>query len=258
VSAALLAGLAAVGLVAFSVEAAIGFGATVLAAALGAQLVGLDTLLPAFVPINMCLSIWLLLRTRRQVAWRVLAVEAAPAVVVGAAIGLALAHVDARLLLQLVFAVLVVGMAALELGRLVGAPVVEDKPLPLWIARTILLVGGVAHGLFGTGGPMLVYVLRRRVPDKTAFRGTLAVIWLSLNTGLIVNFAALGLYAERTAWVAGTLALTVAPAFLLGSWLHKRLDARAFQRAVCVLLLVAGGLLAVRTGLQLRGTVFDY
>ena len=62
---------------AFATEGAIGFGGTVLAASIGAQLVPLEVLLPAFVPLNLVLSSWLFTRGWRVVAWRTLAVEVA-------------------------------------------------------------------------------------------------------------------------------------------------------------------------------------
>src|SRR4051812_2560270 len=113
-----------IALAAFTVEGAIGFGGTVITASIGAQILPLDMLLPGFVPINMVLSAWLLLGGRRVIAWRVLLVEIAPAVVVGAAIGLALWHVPAVAILSLVFGVFVVGLAALRLF----AP--SDRELP--------------------------------------------------------------------------------------------------------------------------------
>src|SRR5688572_7177748 len=100
-----------VALVAFGVEGAIGFGATVIAASIGAQLVPLDDLLPAFVPVNMALSAWLVVTGWRAIAWRMLAVEIAPIVALGAAVGLALFHVPAKTALALAFGVFVVGLA---------------------------------------------------------------------------------------------------------------------------------------------------
>jgi hypothetical protein len=44
--------LGVVALLAFTTEGAIGFGGTVLAASIGAQVVELEVLLPAFVPLN--------------------------------------------------------------------------------------------------------------------------------------------------------------------------------------------------------------
>ena len=52
---------------AFTTEAAIGFGSTVLTVALGAHLFPIDRLLAAFVPVNVGLSAWLVLRNRHAI-----------------------------------------------------------------------------------------------------------------------------------------------------------------------------------------------
>ena len=78
------------------------------------------------------------------------------------------------------------GLATLQLARPAG------KPLAKWLQWSMLGLGGFVHGLFGTGGPMIVYVVRRRLADKRAFRSTLAVLWLVLNIGLLSKFALAG------------------------------------------------------------------
>ena len=242
---ATLVAIGVIALVAFITEGAIGFGGTVIAASIGAQLVPLDELLPAFVPVNMALSAWLLVRGVSLIQWRFLVREIVPAVAVGAAIGLVLFHLPAKTVLALVFGVFVVGLATLQLLR----PATGDLPP---VARYGLLgIGGVAHGLFGTGGPMIVYVTRRRVDDKSAFRATLAVLWLSLNTALLVNFLSLGLYHRETVDTGAAIALAVIPGLVIGERIHRALDAARFERVVWVLLLVAGAALAVRNAFGL-------
>jgi uncharacterized membrane protein YfcA len=249
VSVGLGASLALIALCAFATEATIGFGATVLTVSLGAHLLPIDELLPAFVPVNMCLSAWLLLRNRGLVAWRRLASELAPPVAVGAVAGIALFHLPHRLALQLAFAIFVVLLAALELGRLARAA----SPTPSRRTGALLYaVGGLAHGLFGSGGPMIVYVLRRTLADKGAFRATLSVVWLTLNVALLGNFASMGLFTRATLETSLWFAAAVLPGLLIGQRLHHALDARLFHRVVLVVLLGAGSLLAVRTAAKLR------
>ena len=238
----LLVILGVIALSAFATEGAIGFGGTVLAASIGAQVVDLNLLLPAFVPLNMVMSTWLLSRGFKRVAWRLLATEVAPAVAVGAALGLALFHVPAKHLLAFGFGVFVVGLATLQLAR------PGDRALARPLQWLLLGIGGVAHGLFGTGGPMIVYVTRRRLPDKAAFRATLAVLWLVLNVALLANYASAGLYTATTAKTAGVLALTIVPGLALGERVHRKLDAARFERVVWVVLLLAGLALAIRYG----------
>ena len=232
--------LAAIALIAFAIEGAIGFGGTVVAVTLGAQLVALGVLLPAFVPVNLVLSGWLLVRGRRAIAWRLLALELAPPLAAGAALGMAAFHLPGSRWLVLAFAVFVIALAALELVR----PARRDLPCA---ARGVMLVlGGVAHGLFGTGGPLVVYVTRRRLADPRAFRATLAVVWLVLNTALLVHFAVIGAYTVHVARALAAIGLAIVPAIALGERLHRRLDAARFERAVWLLLLVAGIALGVR------------
>ncbi len=239
--------LGVIALAAFATEGAIGFGGTVLAASLGAQLVPLELLLPAFVPLNMLLSGWLVGRGLRTVAWRLLAVEVAPAVGIGAAIGLALFHLPAKDVFAFGFGAFVVGLACLQLARPAGGP------LPRAMHYVLLGLGGVVHGLFGTGGPMIVYVLRRRLPDKTAFRSTLAVLWFVLNIALLANYASADLYHEGTFRTFAVIALTIAPGLYIGERVHRKLDAARFERVVWLVLLFAGLALAIRYGGQLAG-----
>jgi len=238
-----LGALALIALVAFATEGAIGFGGTVIAASIGAQLVPLDVLLPAFVPLNLALSGWLLARGVRAVAWRFLAVELALPVALGAAGGLALFHVPAKDALALAFGVFVAGLAVLQLAR------PAERPLPRVWQLVMLGIGGVAHGLFGTGGPMIVYVARRRLTDKHAFRATLAVLWLVLNVALLVNFLSLDLYGADTGTLGLVLALVFVPGLVIGDRVHRALDAARFERVVWVMLLGAGAALAVRSAL---------
>lgn len=242
-----VAGLAAVAFAAFATEAALGFAGTVLAVSLGAQLVPLDVLLPAFVPINLALSLSIALVDRARIAWRQLAVELAPPVGLGAAIGLALFRLPARLHLQLAFGLFVVALAALELWRMRRPAAVPSR----WAGRALLVSGGLAHGLFGAGGPMIVYVLRQRVTDKAAFRATLAIVWLALNALLCANYAAMDLYRREIGAAMIAMAVVVAPAFVAGNRLHRAIEPALFHRVVVLLLLGAGALLAVRTALAL-------
>jgi uncharacterized membrane protein YfcA len=241
----LLVAIGVIALVAFITEGAIGFGGTVIAASIGAQLMPLDDLLPAFVPVNMALSAYLLAQGAGAVQWRFLLRDVLPMVAVGAAIGLALFHVPAKTALALAFGVFITGLATLQLVR------PAERELAVGWRYGLLGFGGIAHGLFGTGGPMIVYVTRRRVEDKRAFRATLAVLWLLLNTALLVNFLSLGLYDQHTVELGGAIAIAVVPGLVIGERVHRALDAARFERVVWVLLLLAGAALAIRNAFGL-------
>lgn len=174
-------GLAAIVALAFTVEASLGFGATVVTVALGSMILPIDAILPSYVPLNLLMSGYLVARYRREVDGSLLGRRVLPAVLVGMPLGmLAFSRFDERWL-KVAFGAFVVLLALLELSSS-GTPSKLRKPLPRALGALMLSIGGVAHGAFGTGGPMVVYVLGRELgDDKARFRATLSVLWLVLN-----------------------------------------------------------------------------
>jgi uncharacterized protein len=110
----------------------------------------------------------------------------------------------------------------------------------------VLALAGVVHGAFGTGGPLAVYALGGALPEKSAFRATLAGLWLSLNVLLVGAFVVDGraglASAETSLWLAPGLVVGI----VLGNALHHRIPAALFRKIVWVALGVVGVVLIVR------------
>jgi uncharacterized membrane protein YfcA len=236
--------LAAIVLVAFATEAALGFGAMVISIALGAQLVAIDALLPVLVPLNLCLSVTITARHRRHVGARFLARHVAPSVALGVPLGLvAFARLPGAVLVR-AFGVFVVALAALELSR------ARSQAAPRRLGRlaraALLLLGGAVHGAFATGGPFVVYVIGRELDDKATFRATMSALWTALGVVLCTSYAVDGSLRATSLASSAALALPAAAGLVTGEWLHTRAQARTFRLALFAMLLVAGALLALR------------
>lgn len=230
--------LAAVVLGAFAVEAATGFGATVIALSLGAHLFPIEALLPVLVPLGLVLSASIAWRERSHTDRRLLLRRILPWMGAGLAVGLALfAHASSGAL-QRSFGAFVVTLAALELWR-ARAPG-PGRALPPAAGGAALLAAGVIHGLFSTGGPLLVWALGRTPIAKRAFRATLSTVWLVLGSALCFAYALHGRLDGRSLLATGALLPVLGAALLAGDWLHHRLDEARFRRAVYSLLLLAG------------------
>lgn len=236
--------LALVVFAAFLAEATVGFGATVVTVALGAFLYPLDLLLPAFVPINVLLSSYLVIRYWKSVDWKLLLRRVIPLMGVGLPLGMLVFTLGEDRLLKIVFGVFVVILSVIELARLFRQKG-EAKPLGLVIRSILLLLGGVVHGMFATGGPMAVYVTGRELEDKTAFRSTLAALWLLLNLALVVGYAINGSLTLEAGRISLILIVPLLVGILAGEWLHHRVKASIFRGLLFGLLLVAGALLAI-------------
>jgi uncharacterized membrane protein YfcA len=230
---------------AFLTEAIVGFGAVILTVTLGAHRMGIDPLLARFLPLNLLLSSALLLRAGKLVEGRLLLRFLLPPIGAGLALGLLLARLQGGPWLRGVFGLFVVILSVAELTRL-GRTTPATPPHPA-LDRALLALGGVIHGLFASGGPMVVYVLSRRIPGRGALRATLAALWILLNALLLTSFLARDQISAATLKDSVLLLPSLGLGLLLGERFHHLLPDLLFRRLVYVVLLLAGGALALRT-----------
>ena len=229
-------------LLAYTLEAITGFGSIVIALSLGALLLPIDQLLPVLVPLNICMTGYLVWRHRQMIDRPLLLSMILPGMVVGTLIGYALLPWLNAALAKRLFGALVLWFAARELWRLHHAAVQPVRPL--WLSRLLSLCAGISHGLFASGGPLLVLALAGTQLDKARLRATLVTVWFSLNSLLTVAFLLDGRLLPALPQV-----LSYAPLLLIGVWLgerlHRRFNEQHFRIAIYLLLLVTGGLLLV-------------
>jgi uncharacterized membrane protein YfcA len=224
---------------AFAAEATTGFGATVIALTLGVHLFPLGVLLPVLVPFGLVLSAAITWRGRRHVDRQALLRRILPLMGVGLALGLSLFERASSESLRRAFGVFVVAIASHQLLLLRGSER-ASAPLPPLAERLALLGAGVVHGLFASGGPLLVYALGRSPLEKRAFRATLSSVWLVLGVALTAAYAAGGRLGRDSLLATATLLPVLAFAIPAGEWAHHRLDEQRFRLLVFSLLLAAG------------------
>jgi len=233
-------------LLSFLSEAVVGFGSTVLAVTLGAHLYPLEVLLPAFVPVNLALTTYLVVRHRDAIDLRLLVRRILPFVALGMPLGMLVFQLRDGALLQILFASFIVGMASLELWRARTAAAAAPRPLPFAMAGGVLFTGGFIHGIYGSGGPMVVYFASREISDKRRFRSTLSALWLVLNTVLVIGYLSRGEITAETLELSAWLVPALVLGLVLGEHIHDRVKERPFKLAVYALLLVAGSVLLAR------------
>jgi len=236
--------LGGVFLLAFLIEAAIGFGSTLVVVSLAAQVLPLAALLPVFQPLGMSLSITIIAREWREVDRAFLLRTVLPAMAPGLVLGMVLFRLGSADLLLLVVGVVIACLAVVELARLIkdAAPVA----LPPAVVRGAFVVAGVIHGLFGTSGPLVVWAASHALPEKGRFRATLSFLWLALSVVLVGGYLADGTLNPQTAVLSAKMAPALLFGYVVGNALHRSVPQRHFRFAVCVLLVVAGAALVLR------------
>ncbi len=115
----------------------------------------------------------------------------------------------------------------------------------LWAAPAGGL-GGLVGTLFGTGGPFYVIYLHLRHFDKSAFRATIATIFLIDGSSRITAYFFSGFYnLDTMLLLAAALPLMVVGMYI-GGHIHTNLSQRTFQQAIGVLLVGSGLALLLR------------
>ena len=112
--------------------------------------------------------------------------------------------------------------------------------------RLLLVAGGVIHGAFGTGGPFVVIYASQALPEKSLFRVTLSMLWLTLNSFRIGDWLVRDpSLLTPEVWRLVLISLPfMAVGLLAGDRLHRRVDERRFRRIVYATLAAAGVVMA--------------
>jgi uncharacterized membrane protein YfcA len=235
-------------------EACAGFGATILAIIFGARYFAIEDLIPILVPLNLLLSLIIVLRYRKDIDRRALLARILPISAIGMPIGIAIFQYAPSRALKIGFGVIVVLLGLFELSveafaRAKCGPS-ASRPLPKWQGVAFLLGGGIMQGLYASGGPFVVYYASREISDKRKFRTTLAMLWLILNLALVGSLAFTGKLTRFTLGYSAYLLPAVMGGMLVGIFVHDRVSESVFRRLVYALLVVAGASLAYRTALM--------
>lgn len=232
-------------LLGYTVEAVAGFGGTVIALSLGALVLPIPVLLPILVPLTLVMTGYLTARHWRRIHWPTLLRLILPLMAAGTVIGSILRPELSATVLKPLYGILIVVFAARELWRLWRRTSAPSRHPPL-LTSVLMFFAGVIHGLFASGGPMLVYALAGTELDKARLRSTLIAVWFTLNGLLTLVFLANGSLVPALPQLPAYLP-AVFVGVVVGEWLHHRIDERRFRQVIFTLLALTGLVLVLST-----------
>ncbi len=234
-------------LLAFTLEAITGFGSIVIALSLGILFLPLDTVLPILVCLSIPMSSMLAFKNRQHIDVPLLFKVIFPSMLLGTLSGYFIKPLIDESLLKQIFGVVLLWFATRELWRLYHKTVKPKRAR--WLTRLLIYSAGISHGLFASGGPLLVYGLAGEKISKAAFRATLSVVWVSMNVFLLTAFILDGRLQPVLNYVAMYLPLLFV-AVKLGNYLHHKLSEQHFRVGIYSLLLMTGIILIVGRYIQ--------
>ena len=230
--------------IAFTIEAMTGFGSIVIALSIGALVMDIPVLVQWLVPLNILMTAPLVWRLRSHIAGSFLLTQVLPFMALGTLVGVLLTGQLPELYSKGLFALLICWFALRSLAQMQAT---EHSSATRGI---LVFSAGITHGLFASGGPLLVYACAKSGLDKTQFRATLLSVWLTLNGALTIWFVISGTLQQQASHILLLVPIVLVGA-LLGNFLHHKVSQQQFTRVVFSVLLVVGGLLLLKTGSQL-------
>jgi len=239
----LLLGLIVV--IAQGLEGITGFGSTVLAVPFLAMILGLEKAVAISAAHTWLLTIYIVIVSWDKIVWKEFRFIALY-VLLGLPVGYFIFKTLDDTYLKLVLSLFMIGVGINGIRMTRRSRQAEPSVEPVkktHLMRFILFLGGIIHGAFASGGPFVVIYAAQALKDKTLFRVSMCLLWLSMNTILIIIYTADGLWYRDSSLAFHALLATLP--FLLvgifvGDYLHHRVSEYAFRLIVFALLLGTG------------------
>lgn len=231
----------AVVLVTHALEAVTGFGCAVLAMPFVSALLGVKTAVKVITILAWLLALYLAVRNYRKIDFKQYAIITS-CMLGGLPIGMYLFRREDPQMLSFILALFIVFVSVSQLYRL--SKTKEQATLPRGkraiFYYLLLVAGGIVHGIFSSGGPLVVLYATRTLPDKGAFRATLCLLWTTLNTIIIATYVGEGSLDQTTLRTTALLIPFVVVGVIIGERVHDKVDARKFSLIVFSMLLLTG------------------
>lgn len=156
------------------IQAVTGFAGTLLAMPVSIQLIGV---LEAKVILNIMAfasCLWITVQNRRYIQYKILG-----KIILWMGIGMIIGvWIFDRVSLDFLLPCYGIFILMIALKKLL---IQRELSLPGWLLTISLLAAGVIHGMFVSGGALLVVYASSVIKDKNRFRATVAPVWVILN-----------------------------------------------------------------------------
>ncbi len=221
-----------------------GFGGTVLALPFVAMIIGVKLAVPVLVVQAWVLAVFICVEARQSISWRDWG-KIVGFVVVGLPVGLWVAGAVPEAPLKLALGLFTFGVGIYGLARPLPRADSRERLVGLKgrALTALLALGGVVHGAFATGGPLIVIYGTRAMPEKSTFRVTMSATWLTLNTILLTQWFIRGSISGPQLKLAALCVPFTLAGMAVGTIAHYRVDELLFRRVVYAVLLIASGML---------------
>lgn len=216
-----------------TLEAVTGFGCAVLAMPFVTALLGLRMGVMVITVLAWILALYFAVVKFKDIDWKQYAIITG-FMLLGLPIGMYLFRSVDSSSLKMVLALFILAVSAYQLYRLgtnkeTKAPLKARAALPYYL---LLIGGGIIHGIFSSGGPLVVLYASRQLQQKGTFRATLCLLWTTLNTIIIATYLIEGSFTAPIAKTTALLVPFVLAGIVAGEKIHDKVNERMFSLIV--------------------------
>ncbi|MEG2656822.1 MAG: sulfite exporter TauE/SafE family protein [Clostridium sp.] len=210
-----------------------GFAGTVLAMPFSIMLLGIEIAKPVLNILTIVACLIIVLKSYKHIIWKEF-LKITFIMLMGVFIGEYIYNIFPVDTLLTIYAVFIIVIA------LKGMFIKKEHDLNETILIGIILGAGVIHGMFISGGPLLIIYAVKRIKDKESFRATLSPVWIVLNTYILIRQSIGGIITYD---ILGIVLITI-PALIIGviigNRLAEKMSQETFLKLSYVLLLISG------------------
>lgn len=197
------------------------------------MLVGVDTAKCVLNIVTMVACGWITWKNRKYVNKPIL-IRMCGFMILGMAVGVWLFEQISLEILLPFYGIMILAIASKKLWMK------QEFLLPKWSMGLVLLLAGVIHGMFLSGGALLVVYAVSVMKEKKEFRATIAPVWVVLDGILILSHYQLGYYTTHNVVLIVVSMLPLIASIKLGNWLYNQMSQKVFLKITYVLLLISG------------------
>lgn len=218
-------------------EGITGFGCTALALPFCILIVGIKLSVPVLIILAWILALYVIIIDFKNIVWKEF-FRIISFVGVGLPIGMIIYSYLPEAILKKILGAFMIIVAIRGLYICFGG--VSRLKLKPFILNTILFLGGIIHGAFGSGGPFIIIYAANAIPKKSNFRATLCTLWFSLNSIIIIKNIAAGAINRNVIILLLVSLPFLFAGMIIGNKAHSKVNDDLFTKLVYSVLLLSG------------------
>ncbi|MFI3168078.1 MAG: sulfite exporter TauE/SafE family protein [Bacillota bacterium] len=227
----------------FTIQGITGFGASILAVPFLAVFMDLKDVVVIVSLVSMEIAVLMTLISFRQVNVKEF-LKITTCVLLGLPFGVYLINALSNSYLETILAVVIFVLGIYNLSDLYlkkeqQKEIVKPKKFDIG-GCACLFCGGIIHGVFAAGGPLVVVYGANKFETKEIMRASFSALWVVINTVMLAINISNGKITTATVTKAVWAFPAVVLSIFVGKWISTKISQKTFLTIIYVVLIFAG------------------